>query len=81
MKKALEDNNQLVFEQMAPYYELEQKINDYRSVLRDANLKDIETGKYSYQLGVFYMDFINHCEKLADHVINVVETLFLKDKE
>lgn len=81
MKKALEDNNQLVFEQMTPYYELEQKINDYRSVLRDANLKDIETGKYSYQLGVFYMDFINHCEKLADHVINVVETLSLKDKE
>lgn len=81
MKLALEENNRLTFEQMAPYYELEQKINDYRSVLRDANLKDIETGKYSYQLGVFYMDFINHCEKLADHVINVVETLFLKDKE
>ena len=81
MKLALEDNNHLTFEQMAPYYELEQTINDYRSVLRDANLKDIETGKYSYQLGVFYMDFINHCEKLADHVINVVETLFLKDKE
>lgn len=81
MKLALEENNRLTFEQMAPYYELEQTINDYRSVLRDANLKDIETGKYSYQLGVFYMDFINHCEKLADHVINVVETLFLKDKE
>ena len=81
MKLALEENNHLTFEQMAPYYELEQTINDYRSVLRDANLKDIETGKYSYQLGVFYMDFINHCEKLADHVINVVETLFLKDKE
>lgn len=75
MKIALEENNQLTFEQMAPYYELEQTINDYRSVLRDANLKDIETGKYSYQLGVFYMDFINHCEKLADHVINVIETL------
>lgn len=81
MKLALEENNRLTFEQMAPYYELEQTINDYRSVLRDANLKDIETGKYSYQLGVFYMDFINHCEKLADHVINVIETLFLKDKE
>ncbi len=81
MKLALEENNRLTFEQMAPYYELEQTINDYRSVLRDANLKDIETGKYSYQLGVFYMDFINHCEKLADHVINVVETLFLKDKD
>ena len=75
MKLALEENNHLTFEQMAPYYELEQTINDYRSVLRDANLKDIETGKYSYQLGVFYMDFINHCEKLADHVINVIETL------
>lgn len=81
MKLALEENNQLTFEQMAPYYELEQTINDYRSELRDANLKDIETGKYSYQLGVFYVDFINHCEKLADHVINVIETLFLKDKE
>lgn len=78
MKIALEENNQLTFEQMAPYYELEQTINDYRSELREANLKDIETGKYSYQLGVFYMDFINHCEKLADHVINVVETLSKK---
>lgn len=75
MKLALEDNNHLTFEQMAPYYELEQTINDYRSQVRENNLKDIETGKYSYQLGVFYMDFINHCEKLADHVINVVETL------
>jgi phosphate:Na+ symporter len=75
MKLALEENNHLTFEQMAPYYELEQTINDYRSQVRENNLKDIETGKYSYQLGVFYMDFINHCEKLADHVINVVETL------
>ena len=75
MKLALEENNHLTFEQMAPYYELEQTINDYRAEVRENNLKDIETGKYSYQLGVFYMDFINHCEKLADHVINVIETL------
>ncbi len=75
MKMALEENNHLTFEQMAPYYELEQTINDYRAEVRENNLKDIETGKYSYQLGVFYMDFINHCEKLADHVINVIETL------
>ena len=81
MKLALEDNNHLTFEQMAPYYELEQTINDYRAEVRENNLKDIETGKYSYQLGVFYMDFINHCEKLADHVINVVETLCQEDKE
>ena len=81
MKTALEDNNHLTFEQMAPYYELEQTINDYRAEVRENNLKDIETGKYSYQLGVFYMDFINHCEKLADHVINVVETLCQEDKE
>lgn len=81
MKLALEENNHLTFEQMAPYYELEQTINDYRAEVRENNLKDIETGKYSYQLGVFYMDFINHCEKLADHVINVVETLCQEDKE
>lgn len=75
MRTALAEHEHLTPEQMTGYYATEQTINDYRSEIREINLQDIEAGKYSYQLGVFYMDFINHCEKLADYVINVVETL------
>ena len=28
---------------------------------------------YSYQIGVFYSDFISECEKLADYILNVVQ--------
>lgn len=75
MRTALAEHQHLTAEQMVSYYTTEQIINDYRADIRETNLQDIEAGKYSYQLGVFYMDFINHCEKLADYVINVVETL------
>ena len=52
---------------------LEHEINNYRSQLKSQNLHDINDGVYSYQLGVFYMDFIAECEKLGDYVINVVQ--------
>lgn len=51
----------------------ENEINNYRSQLKSQNLHDINDGAYSYQLGVFYMDFIAECEKLGDYVINVVQ--------
>ena len=37
------------------------------------NIADIESQKYSYQMGVHYMDVVNDCEKLGDYVVNVVE--------
>jgi phosphate:Na+ symporter len=52
---------------------IEHEINNYRKQLRNQNLHDVNAGLYSYQLGVFYVDFISECEKLGDYVINVVQ--------
>ena len=52
---------------------LENEINDYRKLLKEKNIADIESQKYSYQMGVHYMDVVNDCEKLGDYVVNVVE--------
>ncbi len=54
-------------------YNLENEINNYRTRLKNANLHDIDAGLYHYQIGVFYIDFICECEKLADYVLNVVQ--------
>ena len=52
---------------------MENEINDYRKLLKEKNVADIENQKYSYQMGVHYMDVVNDCEKLGDYVVNVVE--------
>lgn len=52
---------------------IEHEINNYRKQLKNQNLHDVNSGSYSYQLGVFYVDFISECEKLADYVMNVVQ--------
>ena len=52
---------------------IEHEINNYRTQLKNQNLNDVNSGRYDYQLGVFYVDFISECEKLGDYVMNVVE--------
>lgn len=52
---------------------IEHEINNYRKLLRTQNLHDVNAGLYSYQLGVFYVDFISECERLGDYVMNVVQ--------
>ncbi|SOE79431.1 phosphate:Na+ symporter [Fibrobacter sp. UWT3] len=52
---------------------LEYEINDYRKMLKEMNVNDLNAQRYSYQMGVHYMDLINDCEKLGDYVVNVVE--------
>ena len=52
---------------------IENEINNYRSHLKGQNLTDVTNGAYSYQLGVYYTDFVNECEKLGDYIINVVQ--------
>ena len=52
---------------------MEYEINDYRKMLKEQNINDINAQRYSYQLGVHYMDMVNDCEKLGDYVVNVVE--------
>ena len=52
---------------------IENEINNYRTQLKNQNLHDVNSGRYDYQLGVFYVDFISECEKLGDYVMNVVQ--------
>lgn len=54
-------------------YDIEKDINTYRKMLKEHSIKDIDENKYSYELCVSYMDFINECEHLGDYVINVVQ--------
>lgn len=74
MENLLEQDTPLTEDQVAYSHNLENQINNYRNQLKSRNLQDIDAGQYSYQLGVFYIDFICECEKLADYVINVIET-------
>lgn len=52
---------------------MEREINNYRSQLKIQNLRDVDAGLYSYQIGVFYIDFISECEKIGDYIMNIVQ--------
>ena len=54
-------------------FNIENEINAYRKDLKIKNVVDISNNLYSYQLGVYYLDLINECEKLSDYCVNVVE--------
>jgi phosphate:Na+ symporter len=54
---------------------LETEINNYRNQLKNDNIENINTKRYSYTDGVFYMDIVSECERLGDYVINVVQSV------
>ena len=54
-------------------FTIENEINNFRNQLRDQNITDINSRKYTYAIGTMYMDIIQECEKLGDYAINVVE--------
>ena len=62
----------------AQTFNLESEINHFRNLLKSQNIEDVNTKKYDYQDGVFYMDFISECERLGDYVVNVVEAICTK---
>lgn len=62
-------------------YNTEHEINNYRNQLKNQNIVDISNKLYDYQMGVFYMDLINECEKLGDFIVNVIEASGIKDKK
>ncbi len=51
----------------------ENEINNYRSKLRDINVRDVNDHRYPYQIGVYYIDMIGDFEKIGDYVVNVFE--------
>ena len=74
MKKMLA-HNEVSESDLNKLYNKENEINNYRSQLRNNNIDDINKDRYGYLSGIFYMDLINECEKISDHVVNVAEAL------
>lgn len=56
-------------------YEVEQTINNYRTILQQEHLSAIEEKKYDYATGVVYSDIFFECEKIGDYAINVTEAI------
>lgn len=55
--------------------EIERAINSKRNELRREYLKKVEKGEYNVKDAINYIELINGCEKLGDHVINVTEAI------
>jgi len=56
-------------------FEVEQAINDYRTILQQEHLTAIEEKKYDYATGIIYSDIFFECEKIGDYAINVTEAI------
>lgn len=59
------------FTDLRPAYEAEDAINQMRNKLREQNIADLETGKYNYLVGVYYMDVVQELEHIGDFIINI----------
>jgi phosphate uptake regulator len=57
----------------------EYAINEYRNVLREEHIANLEKAKYNYAAGVFYMDIISELERIGDFIINISQALIPKD--
>ncbi len=53
----------------------EREINALRNELRRDYLKRVEKGEYHVKDAIHYIELINACEKVGDHVINVSEAV------
>ena len=63
-------------------FNIETEIDNYRNTLKHQNVIDVSNSLYNYQMGVYYMDIINECEKMGDYVVNVVEArTYTKEKK
>lgn len=69
---------ELTHDDINPSYNIENEINNYRNLLKQHNVEDINNKQYQYQDGVYYMDIVSEAEKLGDYVLNVVQTVIEK---
>ena len=56
-------------------YYAEDRINNLRNYLRDAEIEEIESTRKNYQTSVYYMDVVNELEKMGDFIINISQAL------
>ena len=53
--------------------ELEDAINNLRTILRKEHFKNVEKGEYDFKSATAYSELYNALEKIGDHIINVSE--------
>jgi len=53
----------------------EREINAIRNELRRDYLKKVESGEFDVKESMRYIELVNSCEKVGDHVINVSESI------
>ena len=56
-------------------YNCEDRINELRNTLRDAEIEEMESGEKTYQASVYYMDIVNEFERMGDFLINISQAL------
>lgn len=56
-------------------YNAEERINNMRNNLRDAEIEELENGGKNYQTSVYYMDIVNELERMGDFIINISQDL------
>ncbi|MCQ2958561.1 MAG: Na/Pi cotransporter family protein [Bacteroidales bacterium] len=56
-------------------YQVEEAINEYRNLLRDAHVEAIKSGEYTYEVGTIYSSVYALYEKIGDFVINVSQAI------
>lgn len=54
---------------------IEEKINQYRNVLKSDHIHNLEEHRYSYETGIFYSDIFTEAERLGDYCNNVTENI------
>ena len=68
-------------ENISNAYNAEDRINNLRNFLRDAEIEAIESERKNYQTSVYYMDIVSELEKMGDFIINIsqnLEKVFIK---
>ncbi len=56
-------------------YNKENEINNFRNQLRSTNMENINTKRYDYQAGIYYMDMVSEAESMGDYIVNVVDAV------
>ena len=56
-------------------YNAEDRLNNLRNYLRDAEIEEIEINRKNYQTSVYYMDIVSELEKMGDFIINISQNL------
>ena len=56
-------------------YNAEDRINNLRNNLREAEIEQIEGSSKNYQTSVYYIDVVSELEKMGDFIINISQAL------